>query len=183
MIEFCTNRREPAVHICPPPPKIPEMAPATACSRSASSNTIFGDLPPNSIATRFIWRAAASYTLAPVMSEPVKVIMATSRCSTKGAPISFPSPVTTFRTPSGNPACLVSATNSNELADENSEGLTTAEHPAAKAGAHLSAKKLSGAFQAVNASTTPMGSRVVNPTTPAFSIGITEPSILSASPA
>ena len=60
LIEFCTSRREPAVHICPVAPKMPETAPMQAWSRSASSNTMLGDLPPSSIDTRFIERAAAS---------------------------------------------------------------------------------------------------------------------------
>src|SRR5690242_19515085 len=117
---------------------------------------------------------------APVGSDPVKVIWATSGCSTSDGPSSFPYPVTTLITPSGKPACLVNEANSSELTDENSEGFKTTAQPAAKAGAHLRAKKVSGEFHAVIASTTPTGSRKVNANMSLFSIGITEPSILSA---
>ncbi len=56
----CTSSREPAMHVCPVAAKMPEMTPFTALSRSASSNTMFGDLPPSSMLTRFRPRAAAS---------------------------------------------------------------------------------------------------------------------------
>ena len=87
------------------------------------------------------------------------MIFATSGCSTSGAPISGPRPVTTLITPSGSPASFVSAANSSELTEANSDGFTTTEHPAASAGAHLIVRKLSGEFHAVSATTTPTGSR------------------------
>ena len=48
------------MHVCPVAAKMPEITPFTAFSMSASSNTMFGDLPPSSIVTRFMPRAAAS---------------------------------------------------------------------------------------------------------------------------
>ena len=91
--------------------------------------------------------------------------------------------MTTLITPSGSPASLVSAANSSVLTEANSEGLSTTAQPAASAGAHFSAKKVSGEFQAVSAATTPTGSRKVIASMSALSTGITVPSILSASPA
>ena len=47
-IPSCRYRREPATQLWPLAPKIPAMEPLTALSRSASSNTMNGDLPPSS---------------------------------------------------------------------------------------------------------------------------------------
>jgi hypothetical protein len=144
---------------------------------------MLGDLPPSSSETRFIVRAAVSYTLIPVTSEPVKVTLATSGCSTRALPTSGPKPVTTLKTPAGRPACSARAANSSVLTEANSDGFTTTVHPAARAGAHLTAVNHSGEFQAVRAATTPIGSRSVKATMSGFSMGIEAPSILSASPA
>ena len=48
------------MQVWPVAAKMPEIAPLTALSISASSNTMFGDLPPSSMLTRFSPRAAAS---------------------------------------------------------------------------------------------------------------------------
>ncbi len=92
------------------------------------------------------------------MSEPVKVIFATSGWSTSADPASWPKPATTLKTPSGKPASRVSSANSSVDADVNSEGLITTEQPAAIAGAHFQATNISGEFHAVSAATTPIGS-------------------------
>src|SRR3569833_1532578 len=94
----------------------------------------------------------------PVVSEPVKVILATSGCSTSGVPASPPNPVTTLTTPGGNPACSISLQNSSSDADVNSEGLITAVLPAASAGASFQAVSSSGEFHGTMAATTPSGS-------------------------
>src|SRR6476620_2018605 len=49
----CTSSRDPATHVCPVAAKLPETTPFTALSISASSNTMFGDLPPSSMLARF----------------------------------------------------------------------------------------------------------------------------------
>ena len=59
-IDCCTSRREPAMHVWPVAAKIPEIAPLTALSISASSKTILGDFPPSSMLTRLSPLAAAS---------------------------------------------------------------------------------------------------------------------------
>ena len=48
------------MQVCPVAAKMPDTAPLTAASRSASSNTMFGDLPPSSSVAFFKPRAAAS---------------------------------------------------------------------------------------------------------------------------
>ena len=51
------------------------MAIFAACTRSASANTIRGDLPPSSSLTSFrLDLAAACNTSLPVLVEPVKLI-------------------------------------------------------------------------------------------------------------
>ena len=119
---------------------------------------------------------------APVASEPVKVILATSGWSTKADPASAPSPVTTLNTPLGKPASRVSAANSSVETEANSLGLTTTVQPAAMAGAHFQAMKSRGEFQAVSAPTTPTGSCRVKAIMSGLSMGMTAPSILSAKP-
>ena len=59
-IEFCTSNREPAMQVCPVAAKMPEIAPTTAWSKSQSSNTMFGDLPPSSSVTVLKFLAASS---------------------------------------------------------------------------------------------------------------------------
>ena len=54
------------------------IAPATARSRSASSKTMNGALPPSSIDTFFTVPADCSTSILPTSVEPVKVILRTS---------------------------------------------------------------------------------------------------------
>ena len=56
------------------------IAPATAFSISASSNTINGAFPPNSKAKRFIWSAAWRIKLRPTGVDPVKLTTRTAEC-------------------------------------------------------------------------------------------------------
>ena len=58
-IVSCTSRREPAMQVWPLAAKMPDTAPLTASSMTASSNTMLGDLPPSSSVTGFNWPAAA----------------------------------------------------------------------------------------------------------------------------
>ena len=138
--------------------KMPDNTPFTALSKSASSNTNWGDLPPSSSVTRLRSAAAVAAMRLPLASEPVNVILATSGCSTKGAPISAPSPVTTLTTPGGKPAASSIAASSSVDADACSDGLSTTVLPAASAGASFHTASIKGEFQGVIATTTPSGS-------------------------
>src|SRR3954451_25411662 len=153
-----SNKREPAMQVWPVAANIPDTAPFTASSITASSKTIFGDLPPNSRPTFLKPRAAASAITRPVASDPVNVIFAVSGCSTSGMPASLPEPVTTLTTQAGKPACSSSLTNSSADADVNSDGLMTTVFPAANAGPSFHAVSISGEFQGVIDTTTPSGS-------------------------
>ncbi len=71
-----------------------DMMPAwlhlTACSRSASSKTSKGDLPPVSRVMFLRLTAAIFIICRPVAVEPVKAILSTSRCDAMAAPASLP---------------------------------------------------------------------------------------------
>src|SRR5690606_29377043 len=138
--------------------KMPDTAPLTASSSTASSNTILGDLPPSSSVTCFSPLAACSYTRWPLTSPPVKAILATSGCVTSGSPTSAPKPVTTLTTPGGKPASSIGLQNSSIEAEVYSDGFTTTVQPAASAGASFHEVSRSGEFQGVIAATTPTGS-------------------------
>ena len=74
-----TISRDEAVQRCPVEKKAPLTAHSTATSRSASSSTTSGFLPPISSWNFFIaLRTQAAATLRPVPTEPVKLIASTS---------------------------------------------------------------------------------------------------------
>ena len=88
------------------------IAPATACSRSASSKTMKGALPPSSSETFLIWPAHCAISSFPTSVEPVKPSLRTIGLEVISPPIagaSSASPVTTEKTPGGTPASSASA--------------------------------------------------------------------------
>src|SRR3954469_20275921 len=107
---------------------------------------------------------------------------ATEGCVTSVSPTSGPRPVTTLTTPLGNPACSKRAANSSIEADVNSDGLITTVQPAASAGASFQLVSVSGEFQGVMITITPLASYRVYANTPFLSVGITLLSTLSAWP-
>src|SRR6218665_2959575 len=72
----CTNAREPATQVCPAAAKIPASSPALAWAKSASGNTIFADLPPNSRVTCAMRRAAPPPPARPPPPPPSAAILA-----------------------------------------------------------------------------------------------------------
>ena len=80
------------------------MAPSTASSTSASSNTINGAWPPNSIDTFLTVVAHCANNILPTSVEPVKDIFLTMGLVVNSPPISFAEPVITLITPLGIPA-------------------------------------------------------------------------------
>jgi hypothetical protein len=91
----------------------------------------------------------------------VKAILAIAGWETSAAPASLPKPVTTLIKPSGMPALAKRSANSTVAAEVNSDGLTTAELPAARAGASFMVRRIKGEFQGMIIPTTPSGSRRV----------------------
>ncbi len=80
------------------------MAPLTAISISASSNTINGALPPSSSETFLTVAAHCSISNLPISVEPVKVSFRTVGFAVNSPPISVAPPVTQEKTPPGTPA-------------------------------------------------------------------------------
>ena len=119
---------------CPVLINDPATAPWIAASRSASSNTTNGALPPSSSCTRWPCTAAAAITLRPTAVDPVNVTTSTSRCPASAVPTSEPAPVTTLNTPSGSPASLASRASVSVVNGVSSHGLITTVQPAANAG-------------------------------------------------
>ena len=155
----------------------------TATSRSASSSTTIGFLPPISS-----WNLAMRATQAcamrwPVATEPVKLIALTRLSSSSTWPTSEPRPITRLNTPGGRPArCRMSAI-AQALPGTRSAGLSTTALPKASAGAIFQAGIAMGKFQGVIRPTTPTGSRVTSTPTPGRTEGTTSPPTRSASPA
>jgi len=85
-IFFSTRMRLPAEQTSPWLMKIPNSAPSTAASQSASSKNIFGDLPPSSRVTRLRVLAALAAMSFPTVALPVKAILSTFGCATSEAP-------------------------------------------------------------------------------------------------
>lgn len=130
----CTYARVAAVQSCPVLMSAPATAPLTAASRSASSKTTKGALPPSSRCSRLTVAVAISATRLPTAVDPVNEVMATSGCPTRRSPASFPVPVTMLTTPSGMPARVAAWAKSSEVSGVISAGLSTIVLPAAIAG-------------------------------------------------
>src|SRR5207245_1996385 len=81
-----------------------------ACSRSASSHTIAGSLPPSSRVTCFKSEAASAITCLPVWVSPVNPILRTFGFLISSWPTTAPGPTTTLRTPGGKPPSFISST-------------------------------------------------------------------------
>jgi hypothetical protein len=131
--------------------------PSTTESRSASSKTMKGDLPPSSRLTRFPVPAVAERMMRPTSVEPVNAILSTSGWATRAAPVR-PSPVTTFKTPAGSPASRESSAKRSAVRGVNSAGFRTTVFPVASAGATFHASISMGKFQGMIWPTTPTGS-------------------------
>src|ERR1700681_2547001 len=115
-----------------------------AASKSASAKKILGDFPPSSSVTRFTVSAASFTMILPTAADPVKAILFTSGCLTRGDPQLSPNPVIMLTTPFGSP------TSSNHLASSStvkgvcSAGFKTQVQPAASAGASFHAAMVNG---------------------------------------
>ena len=83
----CTSRRVPAQQTCPWLNQMASTSPSTALSRSASSKTMKGLLPPSSSESFLPVPAVASRMLRPTAVEPVKAILSTPARATSTAPV------------------------------------------------------------------------------------------------
>src|SRR5882762_1632433 len=153
-----TNMRVGALQDCPEFWNTCSTLLVTARSKSASSSSTLGDLPPSSWCTRLTEAAAFLATSVPARVDPVKDTMSTSRCEDSGAPTLAPSPLIRLNTPAGTPASCITFAQMMALKGEYSEGLSTMVHPAARAGTTFAATWFIGQFQGVIRAHTPTGS-------------------------
>ena len=138
-------------------------APSTAVLTSASSSTMFGPLPPSSSVIFLTFSDARRMTSRPTAVEPVKATLRTSGWAASRAPTSVPSPVTTLRTPGGNPHSSPIRASSRRVSGVFSSGLITQVFPAASAGPSFQTARSSGKFQGTIPAHTPSGSRLIVP--------------------
>src|SRR5947208_2527551 len=91
--------------------------PSTTLSRSASSKTMKGDLPPSSSESFLPEPAVARRMLRPTSVEPVKAILFTSGWRTRASPTWDASPVTMLTTPGGRPTSSMISANLMAVSD------------------------------------------------------------------
>ena len=147
-----------AVQRWPVAKNAPSSAHCTARSRSQSSSTTSGFLPPISSCTRALCDIAALATCAPVLWPPVNDTPATSGCSTSAPPIE-PPPRIRLNTPLGKPASWMISVSACAVAGVSDAGFMTTVLPKASAGALFQAGIAIGKFQGVIRPNTPSGSR------------------------
>src|ERR1700730_8789643 len=132
------------------------MAPSTAASISASSNTTNGALPPSSSPSFFTPTAACWYRIFPTSVDPVKPTKRTAGCSHSTLPIADELPVRILNTPLGTPAFSASATSAKAVSGVSLAGFSTTVQPAASAGDTLRVIIEHGKFHGVIAPQTPI---------------------------
>src|SRR3954465_7199031 len=154
--------------VCPVLRNLLPIAPTTAASRSASSKTMNGALPPSSMLIFLTVGADCAINCAPISGLPVNDSFRTRRLDVISRPIGPAGPVRTLQTPGGRPArsaktAIASAENGVWLA-----GRMTPVHPAAHPAPALRVIIADGKFHGVIAAKTPIGSfntRILRPLT------------------
>ena len=150
------------MHDWPPLRSFAANAPSIARSRSASSNTISGALPPSSIEVRSTVSEASRSSVRPTSVEPVNDTLRTrSSRSTASLNCEAFEVVTTCTRSAGTPARRASSTAKIVVRGVRLAGLMTAEQPAASAGAILRVAIASGKFHGVMSTASPTGARRV----------------------
>mmetsp|Transcript_4385 Transcript_4385/g.15565 ORF Transcript_4385/g.15565 Transcript_4385/m.15565 type:complete len:282 (+) Transcript_4385:1315-2160(+) len=149
--------RAAQMQVCPAFRNAEVAAAAAAFSKSASSKTRSGALPPSSRETFFTVSAAPAMSILPTAVDPVNAIFFTSGDLSMVRPMAGASPITTLSTPGGMPARFASSASANAERGVSSDGFRTTVHPTAKAGATFLVTMLMGKFHGVIAPTTPTG--------------------------
>ena len=133
-------------------------APSTALSRSASSKTTNGALPPSSIETRSTPSAAWAMSLRPTSVEPVNDSLRRRGSAMIGPESAEDFDVcTTLTTPFGSPAFSSSEVKKMVVSGVRAGGLMTTVQPAARAGAILRVAIANGKFHGVTKNDGPTG--------------------------
>src|SRR4029434_8887263 len=125
------------------------IAPSTAASISASSNTMKGALPPSSSDTFFTVFEHCSISSLPTSVDPVNESLRTVGLLVISPPISDAEPVTTLSTPFGTPARSASSASASAENGVCDAGFNTTVHPDAIAGPALRVIIASGKFHGV----------------------------------
>ena len=118
--------RLPEAHRCPALLKAESKTHLAAFSRSASSQTMRGFLPPSSRETLASRSPAMEAICRPTAVEPVKLMTSTSALATRGAPASSPKPWMILRTPGGKPTSWAILPKNQAVAGVSSAALRTA---------------------------------------------------------
>src|SRR5512139_480425 len=154
------------------------IAPSTALSRSASSNTMNGALPPSSSDSFLMVGAHCCIRMRPTSVEPVNDRWRTVSDAHSDLPTSIDclaSAVTTLSTPAGMPARCASSAQANADSGVASAGLMITGQPAASAGATLRVIIAIGKFHGVIAAHTPIGCLMITVRLLASVVGIVSP--------
>ncbi|MGY3454872.1 hypothetical protein ACVWW5_000322 [Bradyrhizobium sp. LM3.4] len=151
------------------------IAPSTAASISASSNTTNGALPPSSRPSRFTPTEACWYRILPTAVDPVKPTKRTAGCSHSTLPIGAASPVTMLNTPLGTPAFSASTASANADSGVSLAGFSTTVQPAASAGETLRVIIEFGKFHGVIAPQTPIGCLIASNRASGRCVGMVSP--------
>mmetsp|Transcript_31158 Transcript_31158/g.74065 ORF Transcript_31158/g.74065 Transcript_31158/m.74065 type:complete len:360 (+) Transcript_31158:422-1501(+) len=170
-----TRIRLAHMHVCPAFRKAERAAPEAARSRSASSKTMSGALPPSSSETFLTVSAAPAISFFPTAVDPVKPIFLTASDARSVLPMAFASPVTTLMTPGGIPARWASSARASAVSGVASAGFRTTVQPAASAGATFLVIMDMGKLKGVMAAATPTGCRAVMKRLLPDTVGMTSP--------
>ena len=145
-------------HVCPLFLNLHIIAPATAASISASSKTINGAFPPNSIEHFIICSEACLSRILPTSVEPVKVSFLIIGFSQNSFPISDDREDGMIdKIPFGRPALSARMPIANADNGVSAAGLAIKAHPAARAGPAFLVIMAFGKFQGVIDAATPTG--------------------------
>ncbi len=156
--DSCTRKRLAAVQASPPLRILAAIAPAIATSRSASSRTRNGELPPSSIDALITCGAHSSSSRRPTAVEPVNDSLRTRGSARTASASGAGSAVqTTLTTPCGTPASSSSRAIASAVRGVSCAGLSTTVQPAASAGPSLRVAMAAGKFQGVISSEIPTG--------------------------
>jgi hypothetical protein len=160
-IEPATWKRLAAVQASPTFRILAIIAPSIAASRSASSKTRNGALPPSSIDTLSTLSAAWAISVRPTSVEPVNESLRRRGSAMIGFATELDDElVMMLRTPPGRPASSSSCARANAESGVCCGGFQTMVHPAAIAGPSLRVPIAIGKFQGVMKNEGPTGWRM-----------------------
>ena len=142
--------------------KAPKAAARTAASRSASSSTMNGALPPSSSSTRLRCSAQVCATRRPTRVEPVKLTRRTAGWAISASTTALASAgalLTTLIAPAGTPASRSTLAISQCVIGHISADFSTTVLPQASGIATARTPRITGAFHGAMPTHTPAGWR------------------------